>query len=64
MLKAFPEKKPQVPYASAIISFWNLLVHAYASVSHEVVWGILEGSLPVLLSQVSRLLDVSSGESA
>lgn len=64
MLRVFPEMKPHVPDASAIISFRNVLVHAYSSVSHEVVWGIVQGSLPVLLTQVNRLLDSNSDESS
>lgn len=62
MLKAFPDMKADLPDAPAIISFRNLLVHGYAYVSHELVWGIVEGSLPILFSQVTHLLTLNTGE--
>ncbi len=39
-----------------IISFRNLLIHGYATVNSDVVWEIIEQSLPVLHQQVSQLL--------
>ena len=42
--------------AGRIIAFRHRLIHGYATVSDEVVWGILETSLPVLTKEVSRLL--------
>jgi len=42
--------------ASRIIAFRHRLIHGYATVSDEVVWGVLETSLPVLLREVNRLL--------
>jgi len=39
-----------------IIAFRNILVHGYAMVRNEVVWGILESDLPTLTSEVSSLL--------
>jgi uncharacterized protein with HEPN domain len=56
MLRQFPEMEPQFPEAPRIISFRNHLIHGYSSVSHQVVWGILEGSLPDLTVKVERLL--------
>jgi len=40
-----------------IIAFRNRLIHAYSAIAHEVVWGILEVSLPVLLREVRSLLE-------
>lgn len=56
MLRAFPEMRQEIPDASRIISFRNRLIHAYASVSNPVVWGILESDLPELASKVEELL--------
>jgi uncharacterized protein with HEPN domain len=39
-----------------IIAFRNILVHAYAAVSNDVVWGILGTDLPVLRREVEGLL--------
>lgn len=43
-----------------IIAFRNRLIHGYASVSNEVVWGVLEGSVPILRREVDLLF--SAGE--
>jgi uncharacterized protein with HEPN domain len=56
MLRAFPELEGRFPEARRIISFRNLLIHGYSSISHPVVWGVLENSLPQLLSTVESLL--------
>ena len=36
--------------------FRNRLIHAYASVADEVVWGVLETNLPPLRREVTALL--------
>ena len=56
MLRAFPEMESQFPEAPRIISFRNYIIHAYASVSNQVVWGILEANLPQLVAKVEELL--------
>jgi len=42
-----------------IIAFRNRLIHAYAAISHEVVWGIIEAYLPKLRREIRRLLDTA-----
>ncbi len=42
--------------ASRIIMFRNRLIHGYATVSDEVVWGVIEVGLPVLTREVASLL--------
>ena len=39
-----------------IISFRNVLIHAYSSVSDEVVWDVLQTDLPRLRKEVDGLL--------
>jgi uncharacterized protein with HEPN domain len=39
-----------------IIAFRNRLIHGYADIDHEVVWGILEANLPTLRLEVEALL--------
>lgn len=56
MLKTFPEMGVHFPEAPDIIAFRNRLIHGYASVSNSVVWGIVEGDLPTLKTQVDSLL--------
>jgi uncharacterized protein with HEPN domain len=43
-----------------IIAFRNRLIHAYASVADEVVWGVLEQDLPRLVREVKKLMEESS----
>lgn len=42
-----------------IVAFRNRLIHGYASVSNEVVWGVVEKDLPVLTQEVKALLAAS-----
>ena len=39
-----------------IVALRNRLIHAYASIASEVVWGILEIGLPTLRREVEALL--------
>lgn len=56
MLDLFPEMEAEFPDAPRIISFRNRLIHGYAFVSNQVVWGILEKNLPELTAKVEKLL--------
>ncbi len=38
------------------IAFRNILIHGYAEIDNEVVWGVLENDLPILLDDVLTLL--------
>jgi uncharacterized protein with HEPN domain len=51
-----PELAGRVTDISRIIAFRNRLIHGYATVSDEVVWGVIEGSLPLLEDEVAGLL--------
>lgn len=59
MLKLFPEMQQEFPEAPRVIAFRNYLIHGYASVSNEVVWGILEKDLSALAAKVALLLGVA-----
>ena len=61
MIRVFPEMEEEIPDASRIISFRNRLIHGYATVSHPVVWGILESDVPELYARVDKLLASSGG---
>jgi uncharacterized protein with HEPN domain len=39
-----------------IVNFRNVLVHGYAQVDHDTVWGVIEKDLPSLRRQVDSLL--------
>ncbi|MBI3574411.1 MAG: DUF86 domain-containing protein [Gammaproteobacteria bacterium] len=39
-----------------IVAFRNILIHGYASIHNETVWGVVQNDLPVLARQVDDLL--------
>lgn len=43
-----------------IISFRNILVHGYADLDQEIVWKVVQISLPILKSEVEGLLKNSN----
>lgn len=49
------EPNIEITSMSRIISFRNLLAHAYDSIDDEIVWGILQKDIPVLKSDISKL---------
>ena len=56
MLKYFPEMQADLSEGPRVIAFRNYLIHAYATVSNQVVWGILQSNLPELAAKVEELL--------
>jgi uncharacterized protein with HEPN domain len=45
-----------------IKAFRNILVHAYDSIDHQIVWDVIQNKLPLLLTNVEQLLkDVDEG---
>ena len=52
-----PSLREQITDAARIIAFRNRLIHGYSAVSDEVVWGVVEASLPRLLSEIADMLD-------
>ena len=54
--KLDPELVDSIPNYRQIISFRNILAHCYDTVEDRIVWGIIEESLPQLLSDLESLL--------
>ena len=46
----------QISHARRIVAFRNRLIHGYATVADEVVWGVVESYLPTLRSEIDQLL--------
>ena len=64
-LKHFPELEGTMTSSRQVIAFRNRLIHAYAVVENDVVWGVLEDDLPLLLAEAERLLaDLDEGDSS
>jgi hypothetical protein len=67
MLRLNPSLSTCITDTGRIIAFRNRLIHAYASIADEVVWGILEKNLPRLQQEVEalrRLLTLGGAEGA
>jgi uncharacterized protein with HEPN domain len=54
--KLEPDLSQHITAFAQIVGFRNVLVHGYAVVQHQTVWGVVENDLPVLLREVESLL--------
>lgn len=52
-----PDVNAQVSNAARIVAFRNLLIHGYDMIDDAQVWSIIVESVPVLLQEVSALLN-------
>jgi len=41
--------------ARGAVSFRNILAHGYDSIDEEIVWGIIQDDLPVLIEDLAKL---------
>ena len=57
LLQVSPDLGDRISDSRRIISFRNRLIHGYAAVADDVVWGVVEGYLQKLLTEVEELLD-------
>ena len=46
-----------LPDLPRIVAFRNMLIHGYASVDNQIVWGVIETNLPPLITALRRLLE-------
>ncbi len=51
----FKGKYPQIPW-SKVARFRDKLVHHYSGVNYDIVWEIVEESLPELQKQIRKIL--------
>lgn len=61
MLHRYPDLRESITDHQRIIAFRNLLIHGYADIAHDVVWGILEANLPRLRREIGVLLSSAEG---
>ena len=57
LAKAAPDLARRIPDLREIVAFRNVLIHGYARLDHERVWGIAKTFLPTLTRAVGELLD-------
>ena len=51
-----PELSEQISEVREIVNLRNVIVHGYAVVENETIWGIVTEEVPALAQQVNRLL--------
>lgn len=52
----FPDVADTIPESRRIINFRHVLIHGYAQIEDEVVWGIIEANLKPLSKRIASLL--------
>ena len=52
-LRGDPSLEQKISHFHRIVAFRNRLIHGYASIAEEVVWGVVESNLPVLLREAA-----------
>ena len=57
LLEIAPELSERISDSRRIISFRNRLIHGYASLADDIVWGIVEGNLPKLTEEIQQLFE-------
>ncbi len=52
------KKQPDINISSAekIVQFRNVVIHAYDTISDELVWGVIINHLPILKKDVTEIL--------
>lgn len=56
--KVDPESAASIPHYRKMISFRNILIHAYDRIDPRIVWGVIESDLEPLRSRLEVLLMV------
>ena len=51
---------PEIPWRQ-IIGTRNRLIHAYLTISNDVVWSIIRDDIPPLVAQLHELLEAAEG---
>jgi uncharacterized protein with HEPN domain len=56
--KLDPSTAEQISQWRRIIGFRNQLIHGYGVIKNEITWDIVQSKLPLLCSDVQRLLNI------
>jgi uncharacterized protein with HEPN domain len=59
-----PELANSITETRRIINFRNVMVHGYAQIVPDTVWGVVETGLPVLSAEVRQLISRDSAPSS
>ena len=57
-IRLSPDLAKSISESRRIINFRNVMVHGYAQIVPDTVWGVVEKDLPVLNGEVRRLISL------
>lgn len=60
LAKIDPDLSKKIPELPRIVAFRNILIHGYATVDDELVWGVLERNLPSLVGCLGEMISLPS----
>jgi uncharacterized protein with HEPN domain len=63
-LRLVPDLSNTITDTRRIINFRNIMVHGYAQIVSDTVWGVVETGLPILHEEVRRLISTHSNAAA
>ena len=61
MLRIEPGLTNSITDCRRIINFRNVMVHGYAHIVADTVWGVLESGLPILHEEVRQMIELEAG---
>jgi uncharacterized protein with HEPN domain len=61
-LRIWPPLESFITESRRIVNFRNVIVHGYARIAIDTVWGVVESDLEMLHQEVKRLLQSGQGE--
>lgn len=56
-LKIEPDLSDRISDTRRIVNFRHVMVHGYAVIQHETVWGVLQNHIATLQREVTQLLE-------
>jgi uncharacterized protein with HEPN domain len=56
LIRQMPGIEKSISEARRIVNFRNVMVHGYAQIMPDTVWGVVEKDLPVLHDEMRRLI--------
>jgi uncharacterized protein with HEPN domain len=61
MLRIEPDVANSITDCRRVVNFRNVMVHGYAQIVADTVWGVVETGLQVLHVEVRQLIDLNAG---
>jgi uncharacterized protein with HEPN domain len=61
MLRIEPDLANSITDSRRVVNFRNVMVHGYAQVVADTVWGVVETGLPVLHAEVRQIIGRDAG---